>query len=339
MRPLFLLSLPRAGSTFVQRVLAAHDEVATVSEPWVLLPLLYAERRAGARAEYGHVAGAEALDDFRRALPRGPAAYREELREFVLRLYEGMTPDGATYFLDKTPRYHFVAEELPALFPDARFVFLWRNPLAVLASFLDTFRVGRFEPHLFEDDLVRGPAHLVAARRAAGDRALVARYEDLVGPAGAGEWRRLFEGLGLAYDPGVLERFAGVGLRGRYGDVTGIRRYDRPSADPSERWRSALRGPVRRAWCARWLERIDEPLREMGYDPDELREGLDGRGTAAAAARDAVHLCTGLAQARARRAVLRIDDGPQPLGDTFGRDPSLLRRAVRRGLRRVRVMA
>jgi hypothetical protein len=40
--PLFLLSLPRSGSTLAQRILAAHAGIATTSEPWILLPYLYA---------------------------------------------------------------------------------------------------------------------------------------------------------------------------------------------------------------------------------------------------------------------------------------------------------
>ena len=39
-RPIFIFSAPRSGSTLLQRVLAAHTQVATASEPWILLPLL-----------------------------------------------------------------------------------------------------------------------------------------------------------------------------------------------------------------------------------------------------------------------------------------------------------
>ena len=52
--PVFLFSLPRSGSTLVQRLIAGHPQVATTSEPWILLPLLYTVRRPGAYTEYGH---------------------------------------------------------------------------------------------------------------------------------------------------------------------------------------------------------------------------------------------------------------------------------------------
>ena len=37
LRLVFLLSLPRSGSTLLQRLLAAHPQVHTVAEPWLML--------------------------------------------------------------------------------------------------------------------------------------------------------------------------------------------------------------------------------------------------------------------------------------------------------------
>ena len=38
-------------------------------------------------------------------------------------MYDAATPTGVPYFLDKTPRYHFVTAELASTFPDAEYVF------------------------------------------------------------------------------------------------------------------------------------------------------------------------------------------------------------------------
>ena len=45
--PVFLLSLPRSGSTLLQRLLAVSPEVATAPEPWFLLPLVQSTRATG----------------------------------------------------------------------------------------------------------------------------------------------------------------------------------------------------------------------------------------------------------------------------------------------------
>src|SRR5206468_7765156 len=94
-RPVFVLSLPRSGSTLLQRMLASHPEIATSSETWLLLPQLYALRPHGAQAEYGHRTAARAVQDFCSVLPGGQDAYIAEVRRSVLALYE-LAADGAS---------------------------------------------------------------------------------------------------------------------------------------------------------------------------------------------------------------------------------------------------
>ena len=53
--PLFLFSLPRAGSTLTQRLLAAHPAICSAAEPWILLPLFHALDKASF-AEYNATA-------------------------------------------------------------------------------------------------------------------------------------------------------------------------------------------------------------------------------------------------------------------------------------------
>ena len=118
-------------------MLSVHPEVATTSEPWFLLPLLYALRRPGVYAEYGHRTAVRAIDDFFGSLAGGREAYLEEVRTFALPVLERRI--GRAYFLDKTPRYHLVVDEIKELFPDGRFIFLWRQPLAVAASIIESF--------------------------------------------------------------------------------------------------------------------------------------------------------------------------------------------------------
>src|SRR3712207_7451790 len=76
--PLFLFSLPRSGSTLAQRILAAHEPIATASEPWILLPYLYTLREHGVYAEYNHRILVQAVEDFCAVLPGGRDDYRSE---------------------------------------------------------------------------------------------------------------------------------------------------------------------------------------------------------------------------------------------------------------------
>lgn len=280
-RPLFLLSLPRSGSTLVQRVLGAHPDIATAAEPWVLLPHTYATRAAGVYAEYGHALAARAIREFAASLPDGEETYRDELRAFVLRLYGHAAGGTGAYFLDKTPRYHFIADDLFSLFPDGKFVFLWRNPLAVVASSVETWGRGKWKIGRWRVDMFEGLANLVASRERHADTSLSMRYEDLVADPHA-HWPLLFEHLELPFDPGILTAFPSVRVPGRFGDPTGIEAYDALTTRSVDKWRSTLANPFRKRWCRDYLRWIGaDRLATMGYRLDDLVEELNEvpRGT------------------------------------------------------------
>jgi hypothetical protein len=274
-RPIFLLSLPRSGSTLVQRVLAAHEGVATAPEPWIALPQVYALRDAGAYAEYGHALAARAIGDFARGLRGGEDAYWAEVRSMLERLYAAAAGPADRFFVDKTPRYHFVAEDLFRLFPRATFVFLWRNPLAVVASTVETWGRGRWMVERWRGELFEGLDRLVRAFEAHREGAYAARYEDLV-LRPEESWPPLFEHVGIAFDPGSLRRFADVELEARMGDPTGRRRYAALSTEPLERWKRTMSSPLRKRWCRSYLRWIGQRrLEVMGYRLDALLEELD----------------------------------------------------------------
>jgi Sulfotransferase family len=273
-QPLFVFSVTRSGSTLVQRVLGSYDEIATVSEPWILFPHLYAQRKRGIWAEYTHYLMVEAIEDFGRQLPGGRAQYREEVRRHILRLYELAAGNaGVRYFLDKTPPYFLIVDEVMDLFPEGRFLFLWRSPLSVAASLIE-WDGERWDPARYAENLFVGPARLTSAYSRNRERACAVRYEDLV-TGGVAPWRRISDYLGLEFRPEALSRFASVRLEGRMGDRTGPRRYDALSTEPLTKWRRRLNTPVRKAWFARLLRWIGpETLAVMGYELDELLADL-----------------------------------------------------------------
>lgn len=259
----------------MQRVIAAHDGVATVSEPWLLLPYLYTLRREGVAAEYTHPLMVDAIEDFCTQLPAGSEDYLQELREFVLRLYAKAAGEDARWFVDKSPPYYFVAEEIMRLFPDGRFVFLWRNPLSVIASIIETWQSGRWSPTLFRQDLFIGLPRLVSAFERNSSRAHSVRFEDLV-ECGEQPWRALMGYLGIGFDASALARFGDVALNGRMGDHTGSKRYAALSREPQGKWAQTLANPLRRAWCRRYLRFLGEDrLGVMGYDQRRLIAELD----------------------------------------------------------------
>jgi hypothetical protein len=274
LRPLFIFSGPRSGSTLVQRILASHSQVATASEPWVLLPLLAPlYNRLPAPGPRDPLVR-DAVEDFVAQLPRGRDDYRSAAREMALSLYAKAAQRDVAYFVDKTPPYHLIVDEVVETFPEGRFVFLFRNPLSVVASAVELFDAGRWEVTRYHMALFQSVADLVPASRRHADRAMTVRFEDLV-DGDTAPWRRLVDYLGLPWEPAMLDSFAQVQLRGRKGDQTGTRHYTALSTEPLEKWRSSLNNHVRRAWCERYLRWIgEERLATMGYDLGELLEQL-----------------------------------------------------------------
>ena len=276
-RPIFLFSISRSGSTLIQRIIAAHEDVATVSEPWLLLPYAYTLRQRGVDAEYFHPLLVTAIEDFCKELPEGSEDYLAELREFTLRLYEKAADDSAAYFLDKSPPYCLVAQEIMRLFPEGKFIFLWRNPLSVLASITETW--GPWHPTLMSSDLFIGLPRLVAAYEANRARAHAVRFEDLVSGDEA-RWQELMDYLEIDFEPDSLERFTKVELNGRMGDPTGPKRYSALSSEPDQKWKRTLANPLRKTWCRRYLRFLGtERLAAMGYDRKQILRELNSQPT------------------------------------------------------------
>ena len=269
-QPIFLLSLPRSGSTLFQRLLAAHDEISTAPEPWILLPQIYALRERGAYAEYGQVPASRAINEFVQALPNGEDDYLEELRAFALGLYQKASGGQGRYFLDKTPRYYFIVDDLFRLFPEGKFIFLWRDPLAVVASIVQTWGRGKWNLERWRHDLFDGAPALVTAYERHRNASIALRFEDLVSDP-QGTLRPVFEYLEIPYDPKIISSFSDVRLDARMGDKRGYSQYGELSTDPLDKWKGVVSTVVRKQWCRNYLRHIGAyRLAAMGYDLQTL---------------------------------------------------------------------
>jgi hypothetical protein len=274
--PAFVLATPRSGSTLVQRVLTTYQGVASAAEPWLLLPPLLVLLERPPLTDAWHRQVGTAIRDYVRELPGEEQDYLGAVRRFALELYERATPGGTRIFLDKTPPYHYIVPQLMRAFPDGRFIFLWRNPLSVLTSTVETFCGGRWRAERHRGDLFDGVVHLADAYTRFADRAVCARYEDLVSGDEA-PWRRITAHLGFEFDPKSLSSFAQVRFSGRMGDPTGTTRYAALSRDSVDRWKTHITNPARREWCMRYLRWLGrERLAIMGYDLDALLSELRG---------------------------------------------------------------
>lgn len=275
---IFLISLPRSGSTLLQRILGGHPGIATLAEPWLMLHPLYALKRGGIETEYDANLARDALDDFLQQIDAGEEAYIEGVRALTGGLYAcALTRLGKNLFLDKTPRYYRIIPELRRVYPRAKFVFLLRNPLAALASTLQTWFDNdpeQLRGTTNHQDLLEGPGYVIDGIAALGDDAIVVRYEDLVS-----EPERvvmdLCRRLAIEFSPPMLEYGQHAPPPGRFGDQIGVTQHTQATPLYRDKWIQSLAQEPQRSFALDYLDAIgDEPLHAFGYDPQRLRQRL-----------------------------------------------------------------
>ena len=279
---IFLISQPRSGSTLLQKILAGHSSIHTVSEPWIALHPLLALRQRGVSHYHSHALAREATLDFLSYVPGGEDTYFDSVRLMLSHLYEAaLAPSGKSLFLDKTPRYYFILPELRRVFPDARFIFLIRNPLATFASILESWVK---EPlfasrYAFRTDLLHdiftAPAQLIAAMEAPSPNDAFVSYEALV-QAPALHIERLCNWLGVSYEPRMIDYGAHDIPHWSFGDQNTVYTEHRPITGRTERWRQTLRPDT--AWnelACSYLSALGQATVErLGYDYGECGAAL-----------------------------------------------------------------
>lgn len=283
---IFVVSIPRSGSTLLQHIIASHSSVASTAEPWILLPLVYALRENGLKAEYNANIGYIALNEFLQQLPDGEEQYYAAVRSMALELYDSyLAQHNKERFLDKTSRYYLILPELFRIFPKAKYAFLVRNPLAVLASFLDSMVWGnwkRFAEPGIRHDLLHGYRLIREGIRYFGDEAIVVRYADLVSNPQT-TVKMLCSQIGLDYESGMLHYGDHGVLPGKLVDPKSIHRHGGPVTDYLDTWRSRFRSGQELHLARAFIADLGRPLTEsVGYPYNELlaaipRKSKEGR--------------------------------------------------------------
>lgn len=276
---IFIISQPRAGSTLLQRLLGGHPEIHTTAEPWIMLHPLYALKDSGLAAEFDVVSARQGTADFISQVPEGRALYVEALQQMGGTLYNRILEvSGKRFFVDKTPRYYLIIDELKCVFPEAKFIILLRNPLAVLSSTLKTWFQN--DPALLMKspnsiDVMKGPLCLVQGMRQLNTRAIILRYEHLAA-APEQQVSDVCRKIGLRFHPEMLIYGNKPKPKGRFGDAVGIAKHEKAVPDYVEKWVDHLNRPELTAFSLQYLELLGpEIFNQLGYPYRENRSKLE----------------------------------------------------------------
>jgi Sulfotransferase family/Aspartyl/Asparaginyl beta-hydroxylase len=140
--PIFIVGAPRSGSTLLFETLAASDQICTVGGEAHWLVESIPELRPGApgvdsnRLGAGHFS--EAVAD------RIVNQIAAQLKDHRGRPLPADTP---LRFLEKTPKNALRVPFFDRIFPDALFIFLWRDPHENLSSIIEAWRSGNWKTY------------------------------------------------------------------------------------------------------------------------------------------------------------------------------------------------
>jgi len=277
-KPIFIFSLPRSGSTLLQRILVSHPEIETISEPWFLIPSVYALRDSGVFAEYSAASLHKTMTHLISKLPNGKQDYYDGLRVFAETIYSRLNTKKAKYFLDKTPRYYLIIQEIEQIFPDAKFIFLFRNPLSTLSSLVDSFFGGNLGDYKHKIDIYKGPFMLADGYKALKDKSIAVHYENILDNP-----RETIMGicdyLSIGYSDSLVENFSEISLTG-FGDQFGSKKYSRLEKAPVDKWKTVLGTKYRRNYASKYIRYLGEETIEIfGYNMDEPLSDLNQLNT------------------------------------------------------------
>lgn len=266
-KPIFILSLPRTGSTLLQRVLMNHSKISSFAEPHFLLPFVYAIKKEGIVSDYSHISSYKALSDVVNELPNGEEDYFKFLKEFSLKLYNSLSDEESIYFLDKTPLYIWIIPEIIKIFPDAKFIFLFRNPIQVYASIISTFSNNNFyKLYRFQRYLYEGFELISEEYKKYSDISFAIKYEEFVLDPDK-KLKEILNYLELDFEDHMLSSFHKQDLRGRSWDPTGVKNYKKLDSSPLEKWKLIFNTVYRKYILVNYINKLSfESFKIQGYD-------------------------------------------------------------------------
>lgn len=266
---IFLISQPRSGSTLTQKILGAHTDIYTRSEPWIMLHPLYALKDRGIHAEYNKTLDYRATQDFINDLPDGGRSkYLAYIRYAYLSMYNDyLTLNNKNIFLDKTPRYHLIMDELKEVFPQAKQILLVRNPLAVLSSIIKTFTKENFQRLSdFKIDLIDGLDIIVNKLERDPTDLYLLRYESLVSYP-TETLMECFEYLNIEFDPNIMNYHNTKSEKWKFGDPDSVYKKEGIDATNDLQWIHTLNDPQHWRVIYDYLHYIgDVKFKVLGYD-------------------------------------------------------------------------
>lgn len=261
--PIFILSLPRSGSTLLQRILLTSDVCQSLGETSLLLRFLGDPGSVTRFTSYRESNVELSFRDLRDNYPDFPQRYEAMIHKSMMSFYSSLAEDKK-YFIDKTPRYTLIAEEIRRTFPEAKIIVLWRHPLAIAASISNTFFKSKWHFDDFLIDFEVGWDRLYVFSQKHASSICSVKYEDLLSTPEA-ELSKLNQFLELPKENMLSNKQLPI-TRGRLGDPKRDSMSSKIDSTECNAWKQNYSNWYRKRWARQFYtpERSIH-LSQLGY--------------------------------------------------------------------------
>jgi hypothetical protein len=216
--PIFVVGMPRSGTTLISAMLTAHPNIAISPETHFLSEWLRRYRRLDVRRErdfdkfWGRFSSSSFFSNLKldaegtrnQILSSGDHDYKG-IFSTILRLYA--EKKGKRRWGEKTPTHYAHINQLLEWFPGSRIVFMVRDPRAVVASRLNMsakYTLSWWHPRTVDDIAVQWQDSIDVLDHWANDnRVYPILYEKLIKET-INELRKLSDFIGEEYYPSMM---------------------------------------------------------------------------------------------------------------------------------------
>lgn len=276
---IFLISLPRSGSTLLQSMIGSHSKVHTTPEPWVTFPLLYSQKQNCIESEYDHVTANIASSELFDSMLDGQKVLNEARINYLTTIYAQLIKEsGKKLYIDKTSRNYLVLNELKELFPKAKFIFLVRNPISVFASYLNYMVFNNwswFSKPNFKKDLLDGYKCLAEGIKNKNKYNYLLTYEKVINYP-KNTLMEICDFLDLSYEENMINYQECLSkMKGRLIDPKSIHKHTNPVKNYLDSWRKTINTQFKTRIVNEFIDIIGEnDLYSLGYSTETLKNEL-----------------------------------------------------------------
>ena len=264
---IFIISQPRAGSTLLQKLLSNNELVDTVSEPWLLLPLLSIYKPELIDARYNYKLAMDGFFDYL-GKKNSSLEFKNNLKQLILGLYK--VSNSNQYFIDKTPRNYEIIPLIMEFFPTAKFIVLKRNPFASLHSMLAIWSNGKLHSlKTFYRDFLIAPQLIQEFCDTHGKKTNVKEvyYENILSDP-KNKTKEIYDWLNIPFDEHVLDLGKNEKIAGLFGDDA---QKEQPlktiNSDLKDSWKDQLGDKSVAAFFSLYQNYLSsEFLKKYGYE-------------------------------------------------------------------------